>query len=109
MSATQKLNQTVLQRYGWSATFDRDLRGQWLVTITTGFVGHEPAQRTFTTTCHSNDEKQGIQAASAVALEGLRDFIEQAEAKPKQDLMQTFQNVEIEILDSDDPRSWQRF
>ena len=109
MSTTQQLNQTVLQRYGWSAVFDRDVQGHWLVTITMGFVGNAPDRRTFTTTCSSTDEKQGIQAASAMALEGLREQIQREESKPKQDLMQTFQqHAHFQILDSFDPRSWQR-
>jgi hypothetical protein len=109
--ATQQFNQTVLQRYGWSAAFEKD--DVWVVTVTMGYSSSlgkkHPVQLSFRSTSTYSDPKRGMLAACEVALSGLQYVIQQEEAKPKLDLLQTFSNADFVILDSDHPETWARF
>lgn len=82
--ATQKLEQGICQKYGWSARYFKrnDHRsGAWSVSVTTG-IG---SQRTFISEDCSSDSikgrKQGKKAAALVALESLKEDIRLQEEK----------------------------
>ena len=89
--STQELEQRVCQRYGWSARFFRTpgtaddnigtatASGFWAVEVRKGILD-EPI--VFVSTNNSTNQKDGRKAASIVALESLRDAIEQEEGKP---------------------------
>jgi hypothetical protein len=136
MSATQDFKQKVCQKYGWSAQFDVDTNGKWFVDVTVGLndtrryvaetvsdgasaVPHQQSAQQETGP-KGNDHKSaedatkrqiklGIEEASRVALQGLKELIEQEESKPQKELCQVFHHVKIPIYDSLDPETWHYF
>jgi hypothetical protein len=105
MNATQELAQKVCQRYGWSAAFDTDDKGQWTCTVQLSPSVTE--QHTFVSESAGLDRKQGIAAASQAAIHGLQDLIAAEEAKPFRELTDIFPNP-ITIYESND-ENWQSF
>jgi hypothetical protein len=109
-SPTQDLNQKVLQRYGWSARFEKEPldnnnnsnsnsndvnkrnRSYWVAYMTVGLND----DRKFVSNDHESPadtvdgKKNGIASASRAALEGLKEEIARQEAKPKTELTQVF-------------------
>jgi hypothetical protein len=79
-NAKQRLNQQVLQKYGWSAAFDKTEDGYWYVDVTVGLHG---THRFVAAESNSMESpKEGVQVTSALALEGLTEYIQREEAKP---------------------------
>lgn len=109
MSSTQQFNQKVLQRYGWSASFDRDETGKWRASVIMGFIDGKVRRRCFVSESRTDDERQGVMAASQAALEGLKSDIQVEESKQQLDMAQAFKTIQLEILDSDHPETWTRF
>jgi 3'-5' exonuclease len=102
-SHTQDLNQKVVQRYGWSARFEKEpfdnssndvnsSRSYWVAYVTVGLND----ERKFVSDNHvspadtMDGKKTGIASASKAALEGLNEEIARQEAKPKKELTQVF-------------------
>jgi hypothetical protein len=102
-SPTHDLNQKVVQRYGWSARFEKEPidsnsddmnnnRSYWVAYVTVGLND----ERKFVSDNHESPadtvdgKKTGIASASKAALEGLKEEIERQEAKPKKELTQVF-------------------
>ena len=103
-NAKQRLHQQVLQKYGWSATFDKTEDGYWYVDVTVGLHG---THRFVAETNTIESSKEGVQVTSALALEGLRDYIQREEAKPVQDITHVFPNP-IVVKESNE-ETWNYF
>lgn len=104
---TQELNQKVLHKYGWSAKFDTDEQGFWLVEIIVGFNDTRRFVSEDATPYSAKEQKKGFAAASKVALEGLKEEISIQEAKPVKDLSIAFPQP-IDIYESND-ENWNYF
>lgn len=116
-SPTQRLQQAVCQKFGWSCVYRRndygDDAGTWTVTVITGV---RKDQRFSSTTGEAFDddktgERNGKAAVSKMALEGrLRDEIVRMDSLPVQELTHAFaSNTTLNLLDSDRAVTWQRF
>ncbi|GKY97192.1 hypothetical protein MPSEU_000677600 [Mayamaea pseudoterrestris] len=110
MASTHRLRQEVCIRYGWSTYYDQDDDGYWYVQVTMGLDDDYEVQcQTFTSDSYTNNVKLGMAAASQCALDGLYYDIEYEESKPRLDLVQAFEDVELDIKDSDNSWVWQEF
>jgi hypothetical protein len=128
--AKQELEQSVCQRYGWSAQFRCDNHSSsssnvnvWSVSVTVGrqdtrtFVGTDSTTRlgcdadTTNSSATKQERKRGMHAAAAKALVGLQERIRQEEDKPEQTLSQYFAlHLPLPVYDSSiREQSWQYF
>jgi hypothetical protein len=106
MGASQKLQQQVCQKYGWSIHYAQEpCPPRWYVDVIVG-VGD---QRRFVSPNMGENSKDGKETVSALALEGLADALQQEESKPVCELSQAFPNAPLTIYDSHDPSTWKRF
>lgn len=103
MSAMQALQQRVLQRYGWSASFGQDDRQCWYVEVTVGIKD----TRRFTSEETCSDVKTGRLAACKTALEGLEEEIQKQESKEQMQLGDVFPQ-RIRVLESN-AKNWKYF
>jgi hypothetical protein len=108
MGPTQELAQNVCQRYGWSCLIaPRREDGRWTCSVRVG--AHDT--RVFVSACTDPDtkegRKQGVAAASAAALDGLKDVIESQESKPVKELSAVFTRP-IDVYESNN-ENWDYF
>ena len=105
MSATQRLQQQVCQKYGWSYEYgtEDDDDGHWFVEIVVGFGD----KRRFVSPSKQG-KKEGRDTVSLMALEGLEDAIAIEDAKSVKELTEVFPNP-IQIYDSSNPATWEMF
>jgi hypothetical protein len=109
-NATQELNQKILQKYGWSATYGTTTDGSfWYADIT---VGINDTRRFCSVNNRSPAEtkagvKRGTASAAAAAIKGLRNEININEAIPVKELVNVFPK-QILILVSNE-EAWENF
>lgn len=111
MAATQELHQKVCQRFGWSEAYSKrptedGTAAVWRVEIVTGLGQGE--RHVFETPEAYAIAKKGKNAVAVLALEGLSQVRQEAEARPAMELMQVFESIELPILDSAHSASWAR-
>lgn len=103
-SSTQTLNQSVCQKYGWGIIYGTDEdTGNWVVDV---FYAIGKCNRY--TASIPGVEKKGKAAVSEIALLGLKEIIEEEEARQTIALNEIFPDP-ITIYDSHSENCWERF
>jgi len=103
-SFTQTLNQSVCQKYGWGIRYGADEdTGYWIVDV---FYAIGKYNR-YTAPIPSR-EKQGKAVVSEIALQGLKEIIEEEECKETIALSDVFPDP-ITVYDSYSQNCWERF
>lgn len=106
---TQDLNQKVLHKYGWSASYDTTEDGCWFVQVVVGFNDTRRFQSDNKGDASTDGgRKKGIAAASEVALLGLAEEIKLQESKSIQTLEETFASQRLDIYESNE-ENWSYF
>eukprot|EP00957_Ditylum_brightwellii_P198645 15139953-Ditylum_brightwellii.AAC.1 len=103
MGSTQKLQQQVCQKYGWSADYGSTEDGHWYVDVTIGLGD----KRRYSAT-EKQAKKKAKETVSAIALQELETDIQHEESKPVKELSQVF-SAQLTIFDSSDAATWEMF